>query len=210
MPSNASEGPSPNRSRRLGWTSRMWRRAISAQASRSLIAHPRARRVEAGERRAVGVVGGDPDRGEHALGQRPGVAADRLAGRGILERRPVAEQHHRGIFRSVGCDPPRGAGRERQVPRCLPASDCRSARVSGARFGDIRRGRGSCRLYRRWRRRSKPVARILLDGDVHSRIEPPGQCAACFGDADFVQFPAHNSSLTAIDAMVKEWAGQTS
>src|SRR6185369_2172558 len=58
-----------------------------------LLAHPRARRMNAGERGAVGLILLEADRGEHFSGEDPRLAADRLAGGGVLQGGSVAQQH---------------------------------------------------------------------------------------------------------------------
>src|SRR4029453_17671511 len=60
--------------------------------------HPCTRRMDAGKRSAVGLIGRDADGRKHALGKNPGVAADRLTRGGIFQRGSVREEHHGSIF----------------------------------------------------------------------------------------------------------------
>ena len=79
-----------------------------------------------------------PDRGEHPLRQFPGVAADRLAGRRILERRRIAEQHDRCLFRAVRQNALRAGPSERQADAARqPVAEARRASpgVGSTRLG---------------------------------------------------------------------------
>src|SRR5205085_4733617 len=68
----------------------MLTRELSACRS-LLVGHSLARRMEAGQRRAISFVVAKPDRGKHALGQRPRLAADRLPHGRVLQCWRIAE-----------------------------------------------------------------------------------------------------------------------
>ena len=87
------------------------------------LGHSRARRIEAGQatrcRRRR-----HPSRSLRASGpQAPGLAADRLPGREILERRSIAEQHDRRRFRARAARSA-GAVAEASGSSALLASHC--------------------------------------------------------------------------------------
>ena len=86
------------------------------------VAHSSAGRMKTGKGRAVSLVGGHSDRREHPPRERPGIAADRLARRKILERRSVAQHHASTVAPRIGSD----------VPACLL-----SLPVRGEGAGDV-------------------------------------------------------------------------
>ena len=56
---------------------------------------------------------------------------------------------------------------------------------------DIRRSRGLGGLWEPRSRGREPVARFVLDEHIDTGVEPPGQRAARFGNAELFRFPAH-------------------
>ena len=170
---------------------------------------PRTRGVEAGQGSEVCGVGGDPDRGEHALGEDPAVASQRSPLGAFDRRREIGEQHERCGFMAVGQDAARPGAVERQSGFDLEP---------GAERGEI--GRGFARRRRSNRSgnggggsgdAAAPIARTLPDRDIDPRFDPPAQRARRGGTIDFARNffgPTHAASSTKVDGAVKELAGQ--
>ena len=172
------------------------------------LAHPGTWRMNARKRSAVSPIGRDPNRCEHSPGKNPGIAANRLPGRRVLERGCIRKQHYGRIFGSV---------RKHTLGARASEGKLDAAREALLKFGKrlvagladvcyrIRFGRPFTARYRRL----QPIARLFLNGDVDARVEPPRQRALGLCEADMTCFPTHLAILTAIDATVKELAGQS-
>ena len=186
---------------------------ISAAIERCGVESSR-RQMEAGQRRAIGAGRLDPDRGEHPNHQLPRGAADRAVVGRILARRAFRNQHHLGLGRTVGKDTLGTRLVERQARRARQPRFERLQRI-GQGIGDRRdnhrrsdpRRREHRRGTRRRRIRLEPVARLLADRAIDSRVEPPAEQVRRFLAAQSQVFAAHRVPMSSmVDGAVKERA----
>jgi hypothetical protein len=156
-------------------------------------AHPRAGRVEARQGCAVRLIRGNPDCREHAFGELPRIAADRLRRGRIFERGRVTQQHDRRMLGAMRKYAPGAWARQGQLDAAreplLQLDELAVRGLDEVGFGAWLSRWGGLRARSGW---LKPVAGLFLDGDIDAGIQPPRERAARLGQADCCLVPSHD------------------